>query len=170
MAKQKIGPRKRRTREHVIGDLSVHHLEGFILLEGHTAQRVEKDYGYDLFLMTFDELGYAESGLVWFQLKAKETLRAVGSGYPFDLDIRDYNLWMAEEFPVMLILYDATRRRAYWLDIQRYFDEEPARRPKAGTKTVRVRVPARQIVNRRAIAIVRARKAEARLRLVGEQP
>jgi hypothetical protein len=45
MARQRIGPRKRRTRQHVIADLSVHHVEGFVLAEGHTAQRVERDYG-----------------------------------------------------------------------------------------------------------------------------
>jgi hypothetical protein len=28
-----IGPRKRRTRQHVIADLSVHYVEGFILLD-----------------------------------------------------------------------------------------------------------------------------------------
>ena len=43
-------PRKRRTRQPVIADLSIHHVEGFILEEGHTAQRLERDYGYDLLL------------------------------------------------------------------------------------------------------------------------
>src|SRR6266853_2260927 len=111
MAKSIIGPRKRRTREHVIADLSVHHVEGFVLLEGHTAQRLEKDYGYDLFLFTFDEDGYAEPGVVRLQLKAAVSLPSIGADYVFDLDIRDDNLWMAEELPVILILYDATRRR-----------------------------------------------------------
>src|SRR5262245_28584595 len=59
MANPIPGPRKRHTRQHVIADLSVHHVERFILEEGHTAQRVEKDYGCDLLLFTFDEQGYA---------------------------------------------------------------------------------------------------------------
>src|SRR5437588_10609607 len=54
-----------------------------------------------------------------------------------------------------LVLYDATRRRAYWLPVQRYFREDVARQPKKGAKTVRVRVPRRQVVNRRAIATLR---------------
>jgi hypothetical protein len=37
MASQIRGPRKQRTRQHVIADLSVHYVEGFILEEGHTA-------------------------------------------------------------------------------------------------------------------------------------
>jgi hypothetical protein len=170
MARMMGGPRKQRTRLHVIADQCVNHVERFIIDEGHTAQRVEKDYGYDLFLFTFDEQGYAEPGLVSLQLKAAQTLQAVGSDYVFDVDIRDYNLWMSEKFPVMLILFDASRRRAYWLDVQNYFHGEAAHRPRRGAKSVRVRVPARQVVNRRAVARMRARKAEAWTRLRGEQP
>jgi hypothetical protein len=72
-------PRKQRTRQHVIADLSVHYVEGFILEEGHTAQRFSGDYSYDLVMRTFDGNGYAERGAVYFQLKAAEYLRMVGS-------------------------------------------------------------------------------------------
>jgi hypothetical protein len=47
--------RKRRTREHVIADLSVHHVEGLALKCGYTVQRTIADYGYDLRLETFSE-------------------------------------------------------------------------------------------------------------------
>src|SRR5260370_24782832 len=94
-----LGPRKQRTRQHVIADLSGHHVEGFILEEGHTAQRLGSDYGYDLILRTFDEHGYIEPGAIYFQFKAMETLSESGSDYVFDLDIRDYDLWMREEAP-----------------------------------------------------------------------
>jgi hypothetical protein len=87
MARKIVGPRKQRTRGHVIADLSVHHVEGFILDEGHTAQRLDSDYGYDLVLFTYDERGYIEPDSVYFQLKAAESLAAVGSAYVFDLDI-----------------------------------------------------------------------------------
>lgn len=60
MASQILGHRKQRTRQHVIADLSAHHVEGFILEEGHTAQRLSSDYSYDQLLRTFDEEGYAE--------------------------------------------------------------------------------------------------------------
>jgi hypothetical protein len=160
MARQFVGPRKQRTRQHVIADLSVHYVEGFILAEGHTAQQLERDYGYDLLLFTYDEQGYLEPGLLLLQLKAAEKLQAIGSDYVFDLDVRDYNLWMLEEIPVILILFDAARRRASWLDVQRYFRGEEARHPKKGAKTVRVRVPMRQTVSRRAIATIRKLKRE----------
>ena len=67
-------PRKQRTRQHVIADLSAHYVEGFILEEGHTAQRLTSDYSYDLIMRTFDEAGYAEPGSVYFQLKATESV------------------------------------------------------------------------------------------------
>src|SRR5271169_2635449 len=106
MARQMFGPRKQRTRQHVIADQSVNHVERFIIDEGHTAQGLEKDYGYDLLLFTFDERGYAEPGLVSLQLKASETLAQSGTDYVFDLDIRDYNLWMMERMPVFLVLFE----------------------------------------------------------------
>src|SRR5436190_20320740 len=101
MARMSLGPRKRRTREHVIADQSVNYVERFIIDEGHTAQRVEKDYGYDLLLFTFDEEGYAEPDFLSIQLKAAESLRAVGGDYVFAVNIRDYNLWMLEKMPVI---------------------------------------------------------------------
>ena len=166
MAKKTVAPRKQRTRQHVIADLSAHYVEGFVLAAGHTVQQFDRDYGYDLFLTTYDEEGYVEPGVLLLQLKASETLRRVGTGYVFDLDVRDYNLWMLEDRPVILVLYDASRRRAYWLHVQNYF-EATATRPKKGAKTVRVRVPAGQSVNLRAVARMRELKRNFRLRVVG---
>jgi hypothetical protein len=37
--------RKRRTREHVIADLSVNHVERMVLRCGWTVERVRRDYG-----------------------------------------------------------------------------------------------------------------------------
>ncbi len=152
------GPRKRRTRQHVIADLSVHHVEGFILQEGHTAQRFSSDYGYDLIMWTFDEQGYAEPGSVYFQLKAEESVPTGGKVCVYDLDIRDYNLWRLEKTPVILVVYEAARKRACWVHVQHYFREDTTRQPGRGAKTVRVSIPKRQPVNRRAIARIRALK------------
>lgn len=169
MASQILGPRKQRTRQHVIADLSVHHVEGFLLEEGHTAQRLGSDYGYDLIMWTFDADGYPEPGWIYFQFKAMETLTEREADYVYDLDVRDYHLWMMEKTPVILVLYDARRRRAYWLAVQRYFREEAARQPKKGAKTVRVRIPRRQVMNRRAIARIRELKQQTQ-NLIGGSP
>jgi hypothetical protein len=56
-------PRKRRTREHVVADLSVNHVERIVIEAGHTVQRQEHDYGYDLSVITYDAEGYVEPGL-----------------------------------------------------------------------------------------------------------
>ncbi len=59
--------RKRRTREHVIADLSHNHVERLILEEGHVFLRSPADYGYDLWMQTFDEGGLVEPGAVFWQ-------------------------------------------------------------------------------------------------------
>ncbi len=71
MASKIFGPRKRRTRQHVIADLAVHHVEGFILEDGHTAEWTYHDYGYDLVMRTFDENGYAEPDEVYFRSRQR---------------------------------------------------------------------------------------------------
>jgi len=170
MAKKSVVPRKRRTREHVIADLSAHYVEGFVLLEGHTAQRFDHDYGYDLLIVTYDEHGYVEPAGILVQLKAAEKLQSVGTDYVYDLDVRDYNLWTLERTLVILILYDATQGRAYWLQIRRFFTEDVSRRPKKGAKTVRVRVPKTQRVNREAIARIREIKNQWKPPAGGNMP
>ena len=147
-----------------------HHVEGFILEEGHAVQRLTSDYSYDLVMSTFDGSGYAEPGSVYFQLKAAEKLQAVGSAYVFDVDVRDYNLWIQEDMPVILVLFDASRRRAYWLCVQRYFDDDVSRLPRKGAKTVRVRVPKRQAMNRMAVEKMRELKTDMRRPNLGILP
>jgi hypothetical protein len=157
MAKQ-VAPRKRRTREHVLEDVSINHVARFFLHEGHTVQRIDADYGYDLFVTTFDKKGYAEQGVIFVQLKAAETLPRVGPNYVFDLDVRDYNQWIREDMPVILTLFDARREQAFWLAIQQYFSADITRRPRKGAKTVRVHVPVSQVLDRTAVAAIRELK------------
>jgi Domain of unknown function (DUF4365) len=167
VARQQAIPRKRRTREHVIAAQSTNYVERFIIDEGHTAQRMDEDYGYDLILVTYDSEGYGEPGMIYLQLKGAEHLQRSGNDYRFDIDIRDYHLWNYEVMPVLLVLFDASRRRAYWLHIQDYFTWNPARRPGKGVKSVRVRVPARQAVTRRALRKIRAIKQAIQSHLKG---
>ncbi|HZV03737.1 MAG TPA: DUF4365 domain-containing protein [Gemmataceae bacterium] len=169
MAAQMFTPRKQRTRQHVIADLSINYVERIVLEAGHTAQRLTPDYGYDLVLFTYDELAFIEPGFVYVQVKASEILEASDSDYVFDLDIRDYNLWLLEEMPVILILFDASRRRAYWLFIQKYFSKDASRQPRQGAKTVRVHVPKRKPVTPKGVAAWRDFKRQALQRAKGEQ-
>jgi hypothetical protein len=135
-------PRKRRTRQHVIADLGVHHVEGFILEAGYTAEQFDSDYSYDLVMRTFDEEGYAEPGSVYIQVKASESFAAAGANFHFDVDLRDYNLWIAEPFPVILVLFDVSRRAAFWLALHEYFKEDaPAAERRQDCARARAAIP-----------------------------
>ncbi|MBX9622956.1 MAG: DUF4365 domain-containing protein [Gemmataceae bacterium] len=153
-------PRKRRTREHVLADLSVNHVERFVFECGFTAEEPKDDYGYDLRMFTCDPRGYTEEGAVYFQLKATDAIRTVRGGVVFDLDVRDHNLWMAELMPVFLVVYDAPGRVGYWLYIQNYFAADQAHRPKPGRRTVRVTIPRTNVVDESFIRYARDRKAD----------
>src|SRR5262245_35242078 len=99
--------RKRRTREHVIADLSVHHVEGLALKCGYTVERIVADYGYDLWLTTFNEAGEVEEDCVLLQLKASDGLRqyelAQEDVFSFPVSVKDYRRWTQDVLPVFLI-------------------------------------------------------------------
>ena len=115
--------RKRRTRSHVIADLSVNHVERHVLLCGCTVERFWHDYGYDLLLTTYNANGEVENGDVRLQVKATDFLRyrRDGQSSSFRVEAVDLHLWLREIMPVSLIVYDALREDAYWLYVQAYF-------------------------------------------------
>jgi hypothetical protein len=114
---------KQRTREHVIADLGINHLERYILLCGHTAQRIQHDYGYNLFMTTYNSRGEIEQGWTYFQVKATSRLLLLKDRrtITWTLSRRDLKLWLGENYPVILVIDQAPRDRAYWLDVQAYF-------------------------------------------------
>ena len=145
--------RKRRTREHVIADLSVHHVEGFVLRCGWTVERTRHDYGIDLLMRTYAPTGEVANGVVGFQLKATDTLprSADGLNILLRLEWRDLLFWLNEAVPVILVVYDAAEDKAYWLHMQGYFrEQEWAERAKAAT-TVTVHVPVSNVLDEAAI-------------------
>src|SRR5262249_54094421 len=48
---------KTRTREHIVADLAVNHVERQVLLCGYTVERIAHDYGLDLILFTYTAAG-----------------------------------------------------------------------------------------------------------------
>ncbi len=145
--------RKRRTREHVIADLSVHHVEGFVLRCGWTVERTRYDYGIDLLMRTYAATGEVENGVVGFQLKATDALSRSAGGLSIllRLEWRDLLFWVNEAVPVILVVYDAAEDKAYWLHVQGYFrGQEWAERAKAAT-TVTVHVPISNVLDEAAI-------------------
>ena len=67
-------PRKRRTRQHVIAELSVNYIERQALLSGFSVERIEHDNGVDLMLFAYNADGEIENGHILVQLKATDDL------------------------------------------------------------------------------------------------
>jgi len=64
--------RKRRTRAHIIADLSLHHVAYRIVKCGHTIEPIRSDYGYDGSIFTYNGRGEIENGNIFIQLKATD--------------------------------------------------------------------------------------------------
>jgi hypothetical protein len=143
VTRQRPIPRKRRTREHIIADLSVNHVERHILLCGWTVQRAAHDYGIDLEMRTYDRQGEIENGQVYLQLKATDHLKvsADGQEIPWRLERADLCAWIEEPWPVIVVVYDAAADTAYWLYVQAYFAKQKGFNAKRGSRTVTVRIP-----------------------------
>jgi hypothetical protein len=60
-----------------------------------------------------------------FQLKSTDNivLSNQNKGCIFDLDKRDLELWLSDIRPVILILFDAQKEIAYFINLQTYFKE-----------------------------------------------
>ncbi len=151
--------RKRRTRAHIIADLGVHHVEGPILRCGFTVERILHDYGLDLYMTTYDSNGEVESDWVLFQVKATDYLKRTADGGTvlFPVERIDLNRWIAETYPVILVVYDARADVGYWLYVQAHFAD---RRIRAGTSaTVTAHIPAANVLDEAAIRRFAAAKA-----------
>jgi hypothetical protein len=130
-----------------------------ILEAGYVPLAIPKDYGYDLTIATHDSRGFAESGLVYLQLKASRRLRSEGryAGYKFSILRKHYDQWRKEPSPVFLIRYCAKTRTAYYLYLQPYFDAHPSlfRR---GRRSATILLPKANIFDAAAVRYMRERK------------
>jgi hypothetical protein len=153
--------RKTRTREHVIADMSVHHVGYLVVRCGYTFNVPDGDYGYDGFIITFDSDGRVENGNIFIQLKATDSLRKSRNGKSVKLRLykRDISLWQNEPFPVYVVLYDAQTRKAYWLYLQRYLKKEGIKASTMSGKSVTIYLPQRNKVTLGAIRRWRKHKA-----------
>ena len=159
------GRRKRRPRTRVIADMSVNFLERQVLRRGHRLIRIpeESDDGTDAIMRTHNpDTTEVETGQVDFQLKATDDLRIVAgaTSIPCIVEMAHLHFWYHQVFyPFILVLYDARKHRAYWLDIQAYVDDhadEVGRAVENESASITVRIP---ITNKLTVtAIDRLRK------------
>jgi len=162
-------PGKMRTREHVLADLGINYVERQVLLFGCSVQRIYSDYGYDLIMSSFNANGEIEAGIVFFQVKATDNLQLLGDGKTVSWVVsrRDLLLWVSEAFPVILVVYDGRRDRAFWLHVQAYFADHPSADLFLAGQTISVHLPVTNRLNRRSVQRIVQRKNATQARLQG---
>lgn len=154
MARRRPGGQlKRRTREHVIGDLGVNHAERQALLCGYSVERVVHDYGIDLLLFTYNHAGEVEIGEVLMQIKAREQapVRASNNTVAVRVERADVIRWLSELMPVALVLYDARQELAYWCYVQAHFAARPGFNRFTLGETVTISIPAGNVLGPAAV-------------------
>jgi hypothetical protein len=157
--------RKRRTREHVLADLSANFVEKQALLCGYAAERVRLDYGIDLIVQTFNRRGEVESGRLLFQLKATDRIRTLAGASAVSCRIERADLahWLEEPSPVVLVLYDARKDAGYWLYVQNHFANLAGFDLASCGRRVTAVIPRANVLGREAMrTLARVKNAAAR--------
>jgi hypothetical protein len=152
------GDRKRRTREHVLEELSIHHIKGLVLRCGFSLEETTEDYGLDLWMQTYTTSGEVESDVVWMQVKAAESLEGYllrkENCFSYPIETKDILYWTESAMPVYFILYDATLVEAYWLNT----DEILSGKQKLTGKHKRLHVPRTNVVGVQTIRLMQEYK------------
>lgn len=148
--------RKLRTRQHIIEDLGLNHVERQVLKTGYVIERSMVDYGLDGQILTFNELGEIEFAYFKFQLKSTDLIKSnLKEGLiKFDLSQRDIEAWLLAPTVVLLLVYDAQTEVAYYLDLQDYFHEN-RKQLKNLKKYTRVNIPINNIFTPEAMLNLR---------------
>jgi len=149
--------RKKRTRQHVVADLGVNHVERQVLLCGHTVERVVHDYGYDLFLFTFDESGFTEPGAIGVQVKATEKAYRDDKLIALRVQRSDLVNWLSERRPVILVTYNLPEDKAYYVDLQDHFEKHKVNIFAVG-QTMTVHIPKDRLFDESAVKLIVQRK------------
>ena len=117
---------KLRTRQQIVEDLGLNHIEKQILLSGNVLKRKgEIDVEYDGAIITFDASGRINNLPLLVQLQSTDfiELSPKKAGFIANLSKQDLERWLNTELPVLFILYDAQQDIAYFTDLQTYFNE-----------------------------------------------
>jgi hypothetical protein len=154
MAKKKPLHRgKTRTREHIIADLAVNHVERQVLLRGFTMERMVHDYGLDAMVFEYNTNGEPQPELIYLQVKATERASRVrqGQAIAFRLERSHLQAWLREPLPIFLCVYDVSLDSTYWLYIQQYFEGLRGFNLFRAPKKVTVRIPVSQSLTPAAV-------------------
>lgn len=157
---------KRRTRGHVIADMSVCFVEWQALQCGFAVERVFHDYGIDLEIDTFNDRGEAEPGTILVQVRATDGLviRPKQAAIPCRVERAHLLRWLSELEPVILVVFDAKKVKAFWVCVQECFAGPEAFGRLATRKTVTVYVPTANRVDPRSMRLFAELKDKFRAR------
>jgi len=120
------GERKKRTRAHVIEEMSFNFLERKVLARSHMLARApQREYGWDATMFHFSPNGEIENGEIRIQLKATDHLDGNKAYVACRVSTKDlqYWYWEDQQIPFVLALYDAQRQRGFWIPIRQHVDE-----------------------------------------------
>jgi hypothetical protein len=161
--------RKRRTREHVIADLSVNHVEKCVLQCGWTVQRFSPDYGLDLLLTTFNRRGEIENGDVRLQIKATDAIKFTPArdAISVRLEWRDMVYWLNEPLPVILVVYDTKADRTWWLYLQETLRDSGRKARSRAVASLTVNIPRANVLDAQAVRRFREFRDAALVRTRG---
>jgi hypothetical protein len=145
--------RKRRTREHILADLSVNHVEKCVLQCGWTVQRFSPDYGLDLLMTTFNQRGEIENGDVRMQIKATDAIKVASrrKALAIRIEWRDMVYWLNEPLPVILVVFDGKADKAWWLYLQEALRGEGRDAATRIPATLTVNVPLANVLDTKAV-------------------
>jgi hypothetical protein len=145
--------RKKRTRSHVIAELSENHVQYFALQCGFSVEHIENDYGYDLELYSYNIDGEIENGLAYLQLKSTDHIERYERewGFSYTVETAHLKTWLNEPMPVILVLFDVEKEIAYWVYIQAYFEQKGISLDAIKQETFTIHLDKKNILNTKAI-------------------
>ena len=108
-----------RPRNQVLADEAVIFISGVANRCNFAVQPFNPDYGLDLLMMTVGENSLIENGWIYVQSKGTEAARRLADGrIPFRMEAKHAAYYLREAYPIILVVYEARHRRAYWLHTQ----------------------------------------------------
>ncbi len=144
--------KKRRTKDHVLADLSANHVERAVLECGWVFEPFRRDYSIDGHIRTFSLRGEVERGLIYVQIKARHRANwSKGGTIAVDVDPRDLRLWLQMEDPVLLVCFDGASARCWFVHVQSTMRASVPIR----ARSVRIHIPRPSVLDRDALLLLR---------------
>ena len=139
-AKKARGKRKTRTPEHVRATMSFHYIAYRVAKCGFVIDGTREDYGYDAYIEFYASNGEVETGNAFVQLKATDDIDRyrTSDGISYSIDMRDFDLWADNPYPVYFVIFDSKTEIAYWVYFQKYIQAKGLSSDKISTNTLTI--------------------------------